>query len=259
MSAGLGGGDGGVLVDRRPRLLRVVLDHERKRNAITPAMAADAVAALRDAQADPECRCVVITGTGSSFSSGADLAVALPARYGNPLDRYLRDDPVVDLVQAVAECSIPVVAAVNGWALGGGIALAAASTFVLADEEAAVFGMPEASFGVFPFALMPTVAARVGASTATLWAVTAERVSAERARAAGLVDLTFPHKSFNQNVDAFVGTLTERDPAVLRAAARWAFLARDIGPRADDHARALSYLFAAGAMHEPPSTRSPLT
>lgn len=253
MSAGVGGDDGDLLVDRRPRLLRIVLDREGKRNAITPSMAAKGIAAIRDAEADPDCRCIVITGTGGSFSAGADLSYALPARDQNPLQRYLGADAVADLVRVVDECSIPVVAAVNGWALGGGIALAAASTFVLADAEAAVFGMPEAGFGVFPFVLMPFVAARVGASRATLWAMTAEHVSADQAWAAGLVDRTVPHASFDQEVDAFVDLLTERDPAVLRAAARWASLARDTGPRADDHARALSYLFAAGAAHSGPS------
>lgn len=249
--------DDNLQVHRSPRVLRIVLDREQKRNALTPAMAGQAVAAIGDAEADPTCCYVVITGVGGSFYSGADLSVAMPARDRNALERYLGKDPVLDLIGVVADCSIPVVAAVNGWARGGGMALAAASTFVLADKKSAVFGLPEAGFGVFPFALMPAVAARVGVSTATLWAVTTEHVTAERARAAGLVDRALAHASFEQEVDAFVESLMQRDPAVLRAAARWAFLARDNGPHVDDHARALSYLFAAGATHEQRSEWSP--
>jgi enoyl-CoA hydratase/carnithine racemase len=123
----------------------VTLQREEKLNALSGAMERELLDALGAADVGGS-RCVVITGAGKAFSAGADInefaeanAASIAAYYADTGDVYER----------VAALPMPTIAAIHGWCLGGGLELALATDFRIADETAA-FGLPEVELGILP-------------------------------------------------------------------------------------------------------------
>ena len=153
-----------------------------KRNAISSAMAQGLLDGLRGLEADDRCRAVVMSGQGSAFSSGADMSeVRDPASIGR-----WADDPSAGLLRAVAASRIPVVAAVEGWAVGIALGLLGAAAYVVADDEAR-FLLPEIRDGYLPHGVIPYLTGRMPPETVVEWALTGETRSTADAVAAGLV------------------------------------------------------------------------
>jgi methylglutaconyl-CoA hydratase len=170
-------------VERDGTVLRVTLARPERRNALDGAL----IAALHDAFADVgDARAVVLAGDGPSFCAGADVewqraAIDLSA------DENLADSlRLHSMLSAVDSCPAPVVARVQGNALGGGSGLVACADVVVAARDA-VFGFPEVRLGINPAVVSPFVLARIG-SQARRWFLTAERFGAETALRIGLVD-----------------------------------------------------------------------
>lgn len=128
---------------RRTRVLR--LNDPDARNALTPALLAELRAAVEEAEEDPEARAVVITGDGERFCAGGDIGVMDQGVSGGY--RYVRE--VIGLFRRVEHMSTPVIAAVDGYALGGGMELALSCDLILAAETAS-FGLPESKLGAVP-------------------------------------------------------------------------------------------------------------
>jgi enoyl-CoA hydratase len=135
-------------------------------------------------------RAVVLTGSGDqSFSTGGDIAA-----FGELGNAAARREFVADCLRtftAIEECRLPVIAAVNGWALGGGCELALACDIVLAAENA-TFGLPEASVGLVPGFGILRAPAVVGRQVTKLMVLAGERFSARRAYELGLVQQVLP-------------------------------------------------------------------
>jgi enoyl-CoA hydratase len=161
-----------------------------KLNALTAAFWPQLRALLDAAAEHPAVRAVVLTGSGDrSFSTGGDIVgfaeLDSAAARRDFLDSCLRT------FTAIEECRLPVIAAVNGWALGGGCELALACDIVLAAEHAA-FGLPEASVGLVPGFGILRAPAVVGRQAAKLMVLAGERLSAQRAYELGLVQQVLP-------------------------------------------------------------------
>jgi enoyl-CoA hydratase len=154
------------------------INRPSKANALTAAFWPQLRGLLDAAAAQPGVRAVVLTGSGDrSFSAGGDIEA-----FAELDGAAARRDFVADCLRtfaAIEECRLPVIAAVNGLALGGGCELALACDMVLAAEHAA-FGLPEASVGLVPgFGILraPSV---LGRHTAKLMVLAGERISAQR-------------------------------------------------------------------------------
>ncbi len=175
-----------VLVDRPgPRVARLSLNRPDRRNAIDR----DLRHALHDAfgavLADAEVRAVVVTGAGGAFSAGGDVASMTGL---DPVSGRARMSDGHRLVRLVANAEKPIVAAVEGWAVGGGAGLALLCDTIVAGRSAR-FGFPFFKVGLVPdYALATTLERRVGAGRARPWLLYARNVSSEEALAAGLVD-----------------------------------------------------------------------
>jgi enoyl-CoA hydratase len=161
-----------------------------KLNALTAAFWPQLRALLDAAAEHPAVRAVVLTGSGDrSFSTGGDIVgfaeLDSAAARRDFLDSCLRT------FTAIEECRLPVIAAVNGWALGGGCELALACDIVLAAEHA-TFGLPEASVGLVPGFGILRAPAVVGRQAAKLMVLAGERLSAQRAYELGLVQQVLP-------------------------------------------------------------------
>jgi enoyl-CoA hydratase/carnithine racemase len=169
-------------VVRDGALLRVTLARPERRNAFDAAL----IARLHDAFADVgDARAVVLTGEGPSFCAGADvdwqrasIDLSLEANVEDALRLYR-------MLAAVDRCPSPVIAGVQGYALGGGSGLAACADVVVAAPDA-VFGFTEVRLGIAPAVISPFVLAKIGAQ-ARRYFTTGERFDAESALRIGLV------------------------------------------------------------------------
>jgi enoyl-CoA hydratase/carnithine racemase len=161
-----------------------------KLNALTAAFWPQLRGLLDAAAADPGIRAIVLTGSGDrSFSTGGDIEGFAELDGAAARRDFL--DSCLRTFTAIEECRLPVIAAVNGWALGGGCELALACDIVLAAEHAA-FGLPEASVGLVPGFGILRAPAVVGRQAAKLMVLAGERFSAQRAYELGLVQQVLP-------------------------------------------------------------------
>lgn len=171
--------------DRRGAVLVARLNRPDARNALTPELLRGISAAIVDAEADPEIRAVVLTGTGDrAFCAGMDLrAFAAGEQAGLGDDEATRG--FFRLVEG--ETTIPVVGAANGTAVAGGFELLLACDVIVASSEAE-FGLPEVKRGLFPAGGGTFLGTRVALGIALEMALTGDAISAERAYDLGLVN-----------------------------------------------------------------------
>ena len=174
-----------VLVSDDGPVRTFTLNEPARRNPLSVPLRRELRAALEAAHADEGCRALVITGAGSAFSSGGDLA-SMPR--GDRADARDRLHLVADLISLLVEGPLPVVAAVEGAAVGAGTSLAAACDYVVAGRSAR-FGAIFGRIGlVADSGLHWTLPRRVGPGPARRMLLRGAIVGAEEAHALGLVD-----------------------------------------------------------------------
>ncbi|KAL2840348.1 ClpP/crotonase-like domain-containing protein [Aspergillus pseudodeflectus] len=135
-----------VLVETHPSGIRVcILSRPTKRNALSQALIDELLLQLRRAESDEEISCIIITGSGGMFSAGADIKeISQLDAEGAHQRRYLED-----LCNGMRSVRKPVIAAVEGKALGGGFELALMADFIVATTDTS-FGLPEVTIGLIP-------------------------------------------------------------------------------------------------------------
>jgi 2-(1,2-epoxy-1,2-dihydrophenyl)acetyl-CoA isomerase len=175
-----------VLVDRPdPRIARLTLNRPNRKNAIDRDLRHALIGALATSLEDEEVRALVLTGSAGVFSAGGDVTsmTGLDAASGRA---RMRDGH--RLVRLVAGAEKPIVAAVEGWAVGAGAGLALLCDTIVAGRSAK-FGFSFLRVGLVPdYALAWTLERRVGAGRARQWLLYARTVTADEALAAGLID-----------------------------------------------------------------------
>ena len=199
-------------VERDGPLLRVTLARPERRNAFDAALIAELTAAFADVG---DARAVVLTGEGPSFSAGADVD------WMRASVELSRDENVADalrlraMLDAIDGCPTPVVAAVQGHALGGGAGLVACCDIVLAHTDAQ-FAFSEVKLGIVPAVISPFALGKIGSSAARRYFVTGELFSAETALRIGLVHEVVDDLA--PALDRVLGELSTAGPAAARAA-----------------------------------------
>ncbi|NVO16803.1 MAG: enoyl-CoA hydratase/isomerase family protein [Rhodoplanes sp.] len=172
-----------LLVEKPTDGIAVVrINRPEVRNALNLALRRALAATFQDLGTDPAVRCIVITGDDKAFCAGADLSEYVDA---SPVDILERD--MGRLWDAIADCPKPVIAAVNGFALGGGCELAMHADIIVAGRSAR-FGQPEVLIGITPGGgATQRLTRAVGKFVAMRLMLTGEIIDAEEARSAGLV------------------------------------------------------------------------
>ena len=200
-----------VLLEKRGAQYRITLNRPEKRNAINEALLAGVSDGLKAAVADPEVRVVVLTGAGDkAFCAGGDLAPGgFNFDFSHPRTAY------GDLLRLSQDCPLPIVAAVNGHCLAGGMGLLALADIAV-SVESAKFGLPEVKIGLFPMQVMSLLGRLVAPRLLREWALTGETFSAEAARAAGLVNHVVPALELEAKVEALTAALAARSPTAIR-------------------------------------------
>lgn len=190
-----------VPTERIGDVLLVTLNRPEVRNALNPELIDDLSATLREADADPSVRAIVLTGAGTVFCSGMDLKEF--AKGGGGFD---------GLVWFFREgIATPVVAALNGSALAGGFELALACDLVVAAEDAKL-GIAEVRRGLFAAGGGTTLADRVPLAVALEMGLTGDLVTASEARRFGLVNRAVPAGEVREAALALAGRIAENGP-----------------------------------------------
>jgi methylglutaconyl-CoA hydratase len=200
-------------IERDGPVLRVTIARPERRNAFDAALIAELNDAFRDVG---DARTVVLAGDGPSFSAGADVdwqRSAFDLSFDENVEDALR---LYQMLEAIDSCPAPVVARVQGHALGGGSGLTACADIAIAAPDA-TFGFTEVRLGIIPAVISPFVLARIG-SHARRYFLTGERFGAQTARRIGLVD-EIAHE-LDATVDAIVTELLRSGPRATRAAKR---------------------------------------
>jgi methylglutaconyl-CoA hydratase len=199
-------------IEREDDVLRVTMARPERRNAFDAALIAD----LREAFADVgDARAVVLAGEGPSFSAGADVEwqrSSIDLDFDENVEDAMR---LYRMLEAIDGCPAPVVACVQGHALGGGSGLVACADVVLAGEDA-VFGFSEVRLGIIPAVISPFVLAKVGPAAARRYFLTGERFDAAEALRIGLVDEVAA--DLDEAVSRVVSALLAGGPEAVRAA-----------------------------------------
>ncbi len=164
------------------------LNRPQALNALNSELLGELAEAVRAAEADDAVRCLVITGSEKAFAAGADIKEMQPRTYAE----MFRSDFFAGEAEAVARCRKPVIAAVGGYALGGGCELAMMADFIIAAETAK-FGQPEINLGVTPgIGGTQRFTRAVGKAKAMDMMLTGRMMDAAEAERSGLVARVVP-------------------------------------------------------------------
>lgn len=196
----------------------VRLQRPDKLNALDLQLKQELADALERVVADPATRAVVLTGAGRAFCAGADLADLAPEQ-GMPFRDRLATLQA-QLIERIAAAPKPFVAAVNGPAVGGGFALAAACDVIVAADTA-FFCAPQLALGLAPdLGIVATLTARIGAARARALLLTGDRLTASEAHAWGLVHAVVSQGELDSKALALATRLASAPPPAVAATKR---------------------------------------
>jgi len=222
-----------VRVERQPGVAVLTLDLPEKHNALSRASMRDLAAAFGDCSRDDELRVLVLTGAGDrSFCSGADLTDGSPDG-SNPIaarERHLRIEPMGHfghLMLALRSVPKPVIAAINGHAVGGGLSLALACDIRIAAENAS-FCCAYVRRGMMPDTGVTLALPRlVGLERALELLWTGEVIDAARAQAIGLVSRVVPAERLLDEAKALAGRIARQAPLPVELTKKAVYAAQD--------------------------------
>lgn len=199
-----------ILLEPHGAVMVVRLNRPQVLNALNAPMVAEIAAALEGINGDAALRCVVLTGSGArAFAAGADIA---------EMQGAAPDSSVAGSWARIAAFDKPLIAAVNGLALGGGMELALICDIVIASETAR-FGQPEINLGIIPGAGGTQRLTRiVGKSLAMEMILNARMLSADEALRVGLVSSIYPNETLLHNALKTAQQIAARAPLAVRAA-----------------------------------------
>jgi enoyl-CoA hydratase/carnithine racemase len=213
---------GRIKVARAQGVETITLNNPDKRNAIGPRMTNELLWALSDVLESDEVRSVVITGEGKAFCSGGDFGEMAAGAAPSDLP-YLGD--YADLLFALVRCDKPVVARVNGLAMGGGLGIVAASTFAVATTDVRL-GTPEINAGLFPMMIMAVLARQVPRRRLLQMMLLGETFEAGEALRLGLLNEVVEQGALDGAVKRITDGIASKSPSTVRLGLR-AFGAQD--------------------------------
>lgn len=202
-----------IIVEIEDGVGLIRLNRPKVLNALNQTLIAELIDALEQLDADDDVGCMVLTGNERAFAAGADI-------------REMSDETAVDLMRSdrfrmwdrISNIRKPIIAAVSGYALGGGNELALACDMIVASETAQ-FGQPEITLGIIPGAGGTQRLTRaVGKALAMEVILADRRLSAEEAKQAGLVNRVVPEESYLEEAMALARDIAGRAPLAVKMA-----------------------------------------
>lgn len=191
-------------VDERGPALWLTLDGEANRNALDDDIVAALTEALNATGRRPGINCVVLTGAGEKvFCAGGNLKTDSGPFLPDP---NRAQHPLKAMFAALRNCPVPVIARVNGAAVGGGLGLACACDFAIA-AEGAIFATPEIKVGLFPLFILAPMLQVLPRRVVHDLAFTGRRIDVQEAKALGIINDFAPAAELDAKIDALTATL----------------------------------------------------
>jgi methylglutaconyl-CoA hydratase len=208
--------DSVVLYELRPPAAILTLNRPDRRNAISRALIAGVTEAIHRAREESAARCVVLTGAGSSFCAGMDLAELSESikRTTDAANIWYDALSLATLYDLIYTLPKPTIAAVNGPAAAGGAGFVTVCDLALASPEAK-FGYPEVRRGLVAAMVMPHLLRHVGERTARYLLLTGDVIDAAEAQRAGLINAVVPSAELMERAMVWSRSLAEGGPNAL--------------------------------------------
>ena len=201
-----------ILTETRGRVGLITLNRPEAMNALNPTILSELMDALEAFDADESIGAMVVAGSEKVFAAGADIKEMAEAT-----EEQMRQSPFIGTFGRIREIKKPVIAAVSGWALGGGCELAMSCDMIVASEKAR-FGQPEITIGVIPGAGgTQRLTLAVGKAIAMEMVLNNRTLSAEEALGFGLVNRVVPVESFLGEAISLADGIAGQAPAAVRA------------------------------------------
>ena len=201
-----------ILTETRGRVGLVTLNRPEAMNALNPVILGELMDALEAFDADQNIGAMVVAGNEKVFAAGADIKEMAEAT-----EEQMRQSPFIGLFDRIRQIKKPVIAAVSGWALGGGCELAMSCDMIVMSERAR-FGQPEITIGVIPGAGgTQRLTLAVGKAVAMEMVLNNRTLSAQEALGYGLVNRVVPVESFLDEAISLAEGIAGQAPAAVRA------------------------------------------
>lgn len=212
------------------RTVTVTLSRPEVHNAFDAVLIKELIDCIKKFGKDPLTRVVVLTGSGKSFCAGADL------NWMRETVDYSKEENLADAVQlaemfaTINVCPKPMVARINGAAIGGGSGLVAACDIAIAVNHAK-FGFGEVNVGIIPSVISPYVLPKIGISQARELFLTGARIDAQRAKEIGLIHYMVSPVELDQKVQEIVEQLLSSGPQAMAECKRLLHIMESLDPR----------------------------
>jgi methylglutaconyl-CoA hydratase len=206
-----------IAIEHDGRIAGIRLRRPQVRNALDAATIGEITSAFRELAKDAALRVVTFEGEGSAFCGGADIAYMRGGLGLGEEENYNDALRLADMFAAIDECPVPVVAKVQGAALGGGSGIVAVCDIVIAATDA-LFGFTEVKLGIVPAIISPFVLRKIGGGQARALFVTGERFGAERALRIGLAHEVVPPQELDAALKRTVDEILSAGPQAVRLA-----------------------------------------
>jgi len=194
------------------RVATITIDDPDRANALSNAAMGALADAVRSAGSEDAVRVIVITGAGDrAFSAGGDLAGGF---VDEPIAGHGERGALADLIRAMRQCPRPIVARVNGHALGGGLGVVAACDLAIASDDA-LFGTPEISVGLWPMMITAVLRPLVPRRPLLEMMLTGRRFGAAEAVDLGVINRAVQAADLDKAIRETVDALAAQSPAVL--------------------------------------------
>jgi len=201
-----------ILTETHGRVGLITLNRPEAMNALNPVILGELMSALEAFDADDGIGAIVVAGSEKVFAAGADIK-----EMANASEEEMRASPFIGLFGRIRAVRKPVIAAVSGWALGGGCELAMSCDMIVASERAR-FGQPEITIGVIPGAGGTQRLTRaVGKAVAMEMVLNNRTLSAEEALGFGLVNRIVPVENYLEEALKLAAEIAQRAPLALQA------------------------------------------
>ncbi len=203
-----------LLINQKNNLATVTLNRPELHNAFNEIMIQELTKAFSTLSKDKNTRVIILTGNGESFCAGADL------NWMKKMASFTKKENLEDskrlhkMLETIYRCSKPVIAKVNGSAIGGGVGLVAAADIALAYNTAK-FGLSEVRLGLIPAVISPFVIKKIGEANAREYFLTAERFDALKARQMNLVNEVGSPEEIEKKLEEKIKFLLSAGPEAL--------------------------------------------